>query len=146
MAATFVLTRNFEFDPTLGHFERNTESFGPIFAERALTAGKGKFSLGITGLEARYDKFEGQSLDGSDLQLYLTHVDFNGDGTEDMLVQFIGGATHGTWGAQMKYILSRDEPDGVLRVINPENHICSVESYNPCDENYDYPEALKSTD
>jgi len=71
----------FEFDPALGLFERNTESFGPIFAERALTAGKGKFSLGVTGLEARYDKFEGLDLDGSDLQLYLTHEDFDGDGT-----------------------------------------------------------------
>ncbi len=70
----------FEFDPALGIFERSTESFGPIFAERALTAGKGTFSFGITGLEARYDNFEGQSLDGSDLQLYLIHQDLNDDG------------------------------------------------------------------
>lgn len=81
----------------------------------------------------------------ADLEI-LAWADFNGDGTEDMLVQFIGGATHGTWGAQKKYILSRDEPEAVLRALNPEQYICSVEYYHPCDENYDYPEALKNAE
>jgi len=82
--STFPLTSSsagftFEFDPTIGVFERNTETFGPIFAERALTAGKGRFSMGVTALEAKYNKFEGQNLRDNDLQLYLTHIDVNGD-------------------------------------------------------------------
>jgi len=84
--STFPLTSSsagftFEFDPTIGVFERNTETFGPIFAERALTAGRGRFSMGVTALEAEYNKFEGQDLRENDMQLYLTHIDVNGDGT-----------------------------------------------------------------
>jgi len=71
----------FEFDPTLGIFERNTETFGPVFAERALTAGKGRFSLGVSGFEAEYDRFEGQDIQNADIQLYLTHLDIREDGT-----------------------------------------------------------------
>lgn len=71
----------FEFDPALGIFERNTETFGPVFAERALTAGKGRFSLGVSGFEARYNRFEGQQIRERDLSLYLTHLDIRGDGT-----------------------------------------------------------------
>lgn len=71
----------FEFDPTLGIFERNTETFGPVFAERALTAGKGRFSLGVSGFEANYNRFEGQKIREDDIQLYLTHLDIRGDGT-----------------------------------------------------------------
>jgi len=71
----------FEFDPTLGIFQRNTETFGPVFAERALTAGKGRFSLGVSGFEANYDRFEGQKIRENDISLYLTHLDTLGDGT-----------------------------------------------------------------
>jgi hypothetical protein len=37
----------YTMDPTLGVFTRSTQSFGPIFAERAETMGKGKFALGF---------------------------------------------------------------------------------------------------
>ena len=70
----------YTFDPALGVYNRSTESFGPIFSERPLTAGKGKFSFGASFLRATYDRFEGQDLDG-DLALYLTHEDTDGDGT-----------------------------------------------------------------
>lgn len=69
----------FEFDPALGVFNRSTESFGPVFAERPITAGKGKFSFGVTYLRATYDRFEGQELRENDIQLYLTHLDTNAD-------------------------------------------------------------------
>src|SRR5262245_20952919 len=36
----------FQFDSATGVFTRTTESFGPIFAERAETIGRRKFSLG----------------------------------------------------------------------------------------------------
>ena len=70
----------YNFDPALGVFTRRSESFGPTFAERAITAGKGKVNLGLTYLRANYDSFEGQKLKNGDISLYLTHVDPGGDG------------------------------------------------------------------
>ena len=75
-AASFTYT----VDPALGVYNRSTESFGPIFGERAITAGKGKFSFGVNYVDATYDKFEGQDLDNNDIQLYLIHQDPAGDG------------------------------------------------------------------
>jgi hypothetical protein len=71
----------YTFDPELGVFNRSTETFGPVFSERPLTAGKGKFSFGATQLHATYDRFEGQDLRAGDIKLYLTHQDVNGDGS-----------------------------------------------------------------
>lgn len=71
----------YTFDPALGVYERSTESFGPVFSERPLTAGKGKFSFGLSFRDSQYDRFEGQNLRGNDLQLYLTHQDTNRDGS-----------------------------------------------------------------
>jgi hypothetical protein len=69
----------YTFDPALGVFNRSTESFGPVFSERPITAGKGKFSFGVTHLRATYDTFEGQDLGAGDMKLYLTHEDVNFD-------------------------------------------------------------------
>jgi hypothetical protein len=71
----------YTFDPALGVFNRSTESFGPIFAERPVTAGKGKFSFGVNYLRATYDRFEGLDLTGNEINLYLTHQDVNADRT-----------------------------------------------------------------
>jgi len=70
----------YTFDPELGVFNRSTDSFGPIFAERALTAGKGKFSFGANATHTTFDSFEGESLRDGDITLYLTHADLNRDG------------------------------------------------------------------
>jgi hypothetical protein len=75
-AASFA----YEFDPALGVYNRSTESLGPIFGERAVTAGKGKFSFGVNYLNATYDSFEGLDLKKDDIQLYLVHQDPGGDG------------------------------------------------------------------
>jgi len=69
----------YTFDEALGVFNRSTETFGPIFAERPITAGKKKFSFGINYLQASYDRFEGQSLANGDMHLFLTHQDTDGD-------------------------------------------------------------------
>lgn len=69
----------YTFDPALGVFNRSTETFGPIFAERPITAGKRKLSFGINYLKANYDRFEGQSLSNGDMHLFLTHQDTDGD-------------------------------------------------------------------
>src|SRR6188508_365471 len=73
----------YDFDPDLGVFTRSTETFGPVFAERALTAGKGKFSFGVTQLAATYDSFEGQDLANGDIKLYLLHQDLAAPGHLD---------------------------------------------------------------
>jgi hypothetical protein len=69
----------YTFDPELGVFSRSTESFGPLFAERALTIGRGKLGFGITYLHSNYDSFEGQNLHNGDLAFYLQHRDINRD-------------------------------------------------------------------
>jgi hypothetical protein len=71
----------YTFDPELGVFNRSTETFGPVFSERPLTAGKGKLSFGATQLHATYDRFEGQDLRAGDIKLYLEHQDVNRDGS-----------------------------------------------------------------
>lgn len=70
----------YTFDPELGVFNRSTETFGPVFSERPLTAGKGKLSFGVTYLRATYDRFEGQDLRAGDIKLYLEHQDTSADG------------------------------------------------------------------
>jgi hypothetical protein len=69
----------FTLDPTLGTLTRTTDSFGPLFAERALTSGKGKLTLGGSYVRATYDRFEGKDLDDGSLQLTLTHFPIPGD-------------------------------------------------------------------
>ncbi len=50
--------------------------------------------------------------------------DFTSDGLDDILLMSSGGAIKGTMGGAELYLLTRDEPDAVLRVINPEKHLC----------------------
>jgi hypothetical protein len=69
----------YTFDPALGVFNRSAESFGPVFSERPLTAGKGKLSFGVSHQRATYDTIEGKNLRDGEIQLYLTHLDTNGD-------------------------------------------------------------------
>jgi hypothetical protein len=63
----------FQFDPALGTFTRSTESFGPIFADRAETVGRGKLSLGFSYSRFTYDKLDGSNLDNGELQLTFLH-------------------------------------------------------------------------
>lgn len=65
----------FTLDPALGTLNRTTDSFGPLFAERALTSGRGKLTLGSSYVHSTYDKFEGKDLDGGELRTTLQHVD-----------------------------------------------------------------------
>ena len=52
----------FTFDPVTRAFERAAPSFGPMFGERAITAGEGRASFGINYIHATYDKFDGVSI------------------------------------------------------------------------------------
>jgi len=53
----------YHFDPTLGVFQRTTQSFGPILAERADTIGANRISFGFA-----YQRFAFDSVEGLDLQ------------------------------------------------------------------------------
>ena len=51
------------FDEDLGTFVQVAKSFGPIFAERADTIGKGRFNTNFSFTTFRYDEFLGDDLD-----------------------------------------------------------------------------------
>ncbi len=70
----------FTYDSTLGTFTRNSESFGSLFAERALTNGKGRWSIGFSYQSAQWDSIDNLDFDG-DLAFQLTHEDTNRDTT-----------------------------------------------------------------
>jgi hypothetical protein len=63
------------FDESLGTFRRGSASFGPSFAERALTIGRGKLNAGATYQHTSYDTFEGRHLDDGSIKFYLRHQD-----------------------------------------------------------------------
>jgi len=61
-------------DAKTGIPDRNSNNFGPAFAERALTNGKGRFSAGFNFQHVEFDRFEGQGLGGG-VRFYLQHND-----------------------------------------------------------------------
>jgi hypothetical protein len=50
------------FDPSLGVFQRSTQSFGPILSERAETIGSRRVSFGFAAQRFTFDTVEGLSL------------------------------------------------------------------------------------
>lgn len=71
----------YTFDPALGIYDRSAESFGPLFGERAVTAGKGKLNLGFNYIYSEYDEFEGIGLQDGEFFVNLVHADLNSDGS-----------------------------------------------------------------
>src|SRR5215510_11767191 len=56
----------YRFNPELGTVERPTQTFGPFFLERALTAGRGHASFGMTFQQFHFTSLDGRNLrDGS---------------------------------------------------------------------------------
>lgn len=53
----------FRFDEDLGTFVQVTESFGPVYAERADTIGNGRFNVNLSFTAFKYDEFLGDDLD-----------------------------------------------------------------------------------
>ena len=53
----------YEFDSDLGVFQRTSQSFGPILAERAETIGGGRFTFGFTFQNFTFDTIEGLDID-----------------------------------------------------------------------------------
>ncbi|HXH06914.1 MAG TPA: transporter [Vicinamibacterales bacterium] len=63
----------YTFDPAIGTFRRSSRSFGPAFAERAFTIGRGRASAGVTYQHTSYGDFEGRDLDSGAIRFYLRH-------------------------------------------------------------------------
>ena len=65
----------YTFNPSLGTFSRSSESFGPLFAERALTIGRERGSLGVGYQRSTYDTFEGKNLRQREIIFHVQHID-----------------------------------------------------------------------
>ncbi len=57
----------FQFDPALGVFVRATDSFGPVFANRAETTGRGKLTLTTSYSRHTFDDVDGVNMRNGDL-------------------------------------------------------------------------------
>src|SRR5262245_15485974 len=68
----------YTYDPTLGTFTRGSDSFGPIYAERVDTVGKGRFNIGLNWSQFTFDELNGLNLDNGDLKLVFGHVHIPG--------------------------------------------------------------------
>jgi hypothetical protein len=85
---------SYAFDPTLGTLRRSSSSFGPLFAERAATLGRGRMSAGFNYQHASYDKFEGSSLDDGSIKFYLRHQECCSTGPGPAVPPFFGVEEH----------------------------------------------------
>ena len=65
----------FNFDSATGTFKPASQSFGPLFAERALTNGKGRFGFGVNYQHVECQSYEGTDLKNGALTYVLQHND-----------------------------------------------------------------------
>ena len=83
-------------------------------------------------------------------QWWATHIaikgrgDFDGDGWDDIMLLASYAPTPGVSDGTELFLFTRDDPDAVLRVIEPETHLCK--NYHPCETSYDQPPSLRSQD
>ena len=75
----------YTFDTALGVFVRSSDSFGPVFAERVDTVGKGRFNLGVNYSHFTFDSINDLDLRDGDLRLVFTHQDTNHNGNNETL-------------------------------------------------------------
>ncbi len=61
---------------------------------------------------------------------FIARGDFTSDDLDDLLLLSSGGATEGTLGGAELYLLTRDKPGAVLRVIDADKHLCP--DYSGC--------------
>src|SRR6266508_1829996 len=65
----------YRLDPALGVVTRATDSFGPIYADRADTIGKGKFAIGLNFSHFSFDQIDDVSLRDGGVEIVLAHQD-----------------------------------------------------------------------
>jgi hypothetical protein len=73
----------YSLDPGLGVLKRSTQSFGPIYTERADTIGKHKFSVGINYQRFSFDTIEGVDL--GEVDAVFTHDNAAPGGRADVV-------------------------------------------------------------
>ena len=66
---------SFTTDSMTGELSMSSETFGPAFAERAITLGKGQTNIGFAFQSTSYDSFEGVGLDSGQLSFIRQHND-----------------------------------------------------------------------
>jgi hypothetical protein len=66
---------SFTTDSMTGEVSMSSETFGPAFAERAITLGKGQTNIGFAFQSTSYDSFEGVALDSGQLSFIRQHND-----------------------------------------------------------------------
>ena len=64
---------SFTTDSMTGEISPSSQTFGPAFAERAITLGKGQFNVGLAFQAASFDSFEGVPLDSGGLSFIRQH-------------------------------------------------------------------------
>ena len=65
----------YRLDPALGVFTRATDSFGPIYADRADTIGKGRFAIGVNFSHFSFNRIDDVSLRDGGVEIVLRHQD-----------------------------------------------------------------------
>ncbi len=60
-------------DPATGEIRLATATFGPVYAERALTIGKGRFDFGLSFQPTSFDSFETAELTDGSIKFVLEH-------------------------------------------------------------------------
>ena len=60
-------------DPATGEIRLATTTFGPVYAERALTIGKGRFDFGLSFQPTSFDSFETAELTDGSIKFVLEH-------------------------------------------------------------------------
>jgi hypothetical protein len=70
----------YTYDSGLGAFTRSSDTFGPAFAERAVTAGRGKISFGMNYQHSNYKSLDGYDLEDGSIKFFLDHQPLTGTG------------------------------------------------------------------
>ena len=83
----------FQFDPTLGVFQRTTQSFGPILADRAETIGARRLTFGFAFQRFTFDSVEGLDLGGIPAVFTHDNASLRG-GREDVVTATTAVAAH----------------------------------------------------
>jgi hypothetical protein len=133
----------FRFDPALGAFTRATDSFGPIYSQRADTTGKGKITFDFSYTRFTFDTLDGRNLNNGELQVTFLHQPIAGFAFEKdtITAQIKAGITSdvfllsGTYGLLDNLDLSIALPiihtDMNLTGIATINHIGTVQGEVP---------------
>jgi hypothetical protein len=116
----------FTFDPVTRSFSRAAPSFGPMFGDRAITAGAGRAGFGINYIRSTYDAIDGINLRDGSLQTIAlrrgaaTVADGSAELTitTDTVVLFSNVALNRWFDASVAVPLVRLQLDGTHQILN----------------------------